>query len=232
MLLYAHRQRLWRLTIPLLAGLALVTSGCGAAEVSESELPLQQDFSDCNDFTMNDEVATVDCPDGELRVLVSQPERSPIHIVPFRFDPSESGLVIESDVRLESGEAAYGIGCGVSAPGEPGRGYLFLLLHGDPNLEGMAGITRLDWTEAEGQTLQGIKHKRKAVLAQKPHKVRAMCVNSADGSARLTMFVDGRVLIEARDRKSFGPPTAAMPVVIAGTPDSAVRFDNLRADQP
>ena len=231
MLFYVHRQ----LVIPFLAGLAclaLVTSGCGAAEVSESELPLQQDFSDCNDFTMNDEVSTVDCPDGELRVLVSQPERSSIQIVPFRFDPSESGLVVEADVRLESGEGAYGIGCAVSEPGEPARGYLFLMLHGDPNAEGMATITRMDWTEAEGQTLQGVQFKRKAVLAQKPHHVRGMCVNSPDGSARLSMSVDGRVLVEARDRKSLGPPTAAMPVVIAGTPDSDVRFDNLRADQP
>ena len=119
----AHRQRPSLLAIPFLAGLvglALVTSGCGAAEVSESELPLQQDFSDCNDFSMNDEVSTVDCPDGELRVLVSQPERSSVQLVPSRFDPSEPGLAVEADVRLESGEGAYGIGCAVSEPGEPG----------------------------------------------------------------------------------------------------------------
>ena len=217
-----------RTVLALATALALLAAGCGGVEVSE--LPLRQDFADCNDFSSNDEVATVDCPDGELRVVVSQPERSPIHIVPFRFDPSEPGLAVEADVRLASGEGAFGIGCAVSEPGEPGRGYLFLMLHGDPDAEGMATITRLDWTEAEGQTLQGVRFKRNAVLAQKPHHVGGKCVNSADGSAQLSMSVDGRVVVEARDRKALGPLTAATPVVIAAARDSDVRFDNLRAD--
>jgi hypothetical protein len=204
-------------------------AGCGGT-VNVGSLPIDQSFDDCNDFTMNDDVSTVDCPEGELRVLVSQPARSSIQVVPSRFDPSESQLVVEADVRLASGEGAYGLGCAVSAPGEPVRGYLFLMHHGDPKAEGMATILRLDWTEAEGQTLQGVQFKRKAVLAQKPHNVRAMCVNSADGSARLSMTVDGRVLVKARDPEALGPFTAATPVVIAAAPDSDVRFDNLRAD--
>jgi hypothetical protein len=57
-----------------------------------------------------------------------------------------------------------------------------------------------------------------------------MCVNSADGSARLSMTVDERVLVKARDPEALGPLTAAIPVVIAAAPDSDVRFDNLRAD--
>jgi hypothetical protein len=209
------------------AGLALVAAGCGAVDVAQ--LPLQNDFSDCNDFSSNDEVATVDCPEGELRILVSQPDRSPIHFAPFRFDPSESGLAVEADVRLASGKGAYGVGCAVSEAGEPGRGYLFLMLHGDPNAEGMATITRLDWTEAEGQTLQGVRFKRKAVLGQKPHHVRGQCVNAADGAAQLSMSIDGRVVVEARDRKALGPLTAAILVVIAAAPDSDVRFDDLSA---
>jgi hypothetical protein len=202
----------------------------GCSSVAVGELPLRQDFGDCDDFSSNDEIATVDCPEGELRILVSQPDRSPIHFAPFRFDPSEPGLAVEADVRLASGKGAYGVGCAVSDAGEPGRGYLFLMIHGDPNAEGMATITRLDWTEAEGQTLQGVHFKRNAALAQKPHHVGGRCVNSEDGSARLSMSIDGRVVVEARDRNALGPLTAALPVVIAAAPDSDVRFDNLRAD--
>jgi hypothetical protein len=212
------------------AVLAFLTSGCGASTAEKSELPLRNDFSDCNDFTMNDDVATVDCLDGELRVLVSKPASSPIHIVPFRFDPAVERLVVEADVRLEAGKGAYGLGCAVSDPGEPGRGYLFMMVHGDPNQEGVATIVRLDWTEAEGQTLQSVGFKRKAVLAQKPHRLRGDCVTAADGSAQLTMTVDGRVVVKARDQDSLGSVTAAIPTVIAVAPDSAVRFDNLRVD--
>jgi hypothetical protein len=195
-----------------------------------SKLPLHQDFADCNDFSSNDDVATVDCPDEELRILVSQPDRTPIHIVPFRFDHPQPGLAVEADVRLASGKAAYGLGCAVSEPGEPGRAYLVLMLHGDSNAEGTATIARLDWTEAEGQTLRGIRVKQKAVVPQKPHHVRGECVNSADGSAQLSMAVDARVVVEARDPNALGPLTAAVPVVIATAPDTDVRFDNLRAD--
>ena len=211
------------------SALALVAGGCGGG-VAVADLPLEERFEDCSSFTMNDDVSTVDCPDGELRILVSQPDRSPIHIVPFRFESAEPTLAVDADVRLANGKGAFGLGCAVSEPGEPGRGYLFMLLHGDPSAEGLATVTRLDWTEAEGQTLQGVRFKRRAVLSRKPHHVRGECVSASNGSTHLRMTVDGRVVVEARDEYGLGPFTAATPVLIAAAPDSDARFDGLRVD--
>jgi hypothetical protein len=105
------------------------------------------------------------------------------------------------------------------------------LLHGNPDFEGAAVITRLDWTEAEGQTWQGMQVKRKAVRsAQEAHRVHGTCANAADGSARLSMSVDGNVVVQARDPKALGPLTAAIPVVFAGAPKTDARFDDLHVD--
>ena len=74
--------------VALVGAGALAAAGCGRS-VNVGSLPLAQTFDDCSDgFSMNDEVATVECTGGRLRILVSKPEVSPIHQVPFRFEPS------------------------------------------------------------------------------------------------------------------------------------------------
>ncbi len=65
-------------------------AGCGSSINSEA-LPLDMLFDDCGGFTMNDDVATVDCVEGRLRSS-SRPEVSPLHYVPFRFQPLVAGL--------------------------------------------------------------------------------------------------------------------------------------------
>jgi hypothetical protein len=61
------------------------TASCAGVDVGQ--LPLREEFSSCGGgFTISDEVATIDCPDGELRILVSKPKLSPIHLAPLRFD--------------------------------------------------------------------------------------------------------------------------------------------------
>ena len=213
------------------AGLALIATGCGAVEVSK--LPVQRDFSDCNGFTMNNDVSTVDCPEGELRMHVSQPQVSAIHLAPFRFDPTTAGLAVEADVRHPKGSGAYGLGCAVTEADEPGRGYLFVVVHGDPALQGTASIIRLDsGYDATTQSVESLGSKRNAARPQGPHRLRAVCKNTADGSAQLSMSIDGNVIVTARDRKGMGRYTAALAVEIASAPNTEARFDNLGADLP
>ena len=50
---------------------------------------------------MNDAVATIDCPQGELRVLVAQPEVSPVHFVPFRVEKKQQTLAVSAEARAE-----------------------------------------------------------------------------------------------------------------------------------
>ena len=71
-----------------------LAAGCGGGGGLEPprDLSLREDFSECSGFTMNDEVATVDCPEGELRVLVEQPQASPSHFVPFRAETTQRSL--------------------------------------------------------------------------------------------------------------------------------------------
>jgi hypothetical protein len=82
-----------------------VSAACGGS-VSSSSLPMEQDFADCGGFGMNDEVATVDCPEGELRIVVSMPAVSPMHLVPLRFDERPRTLRVTGAARATSGRAA------------------------------------------------------------------------------------------------------------------------------
>jgi hypothetical protein len=105
----------------LAAAAVTLLAGCG--DIESSSLPLREDFTDCDGFTMNDEASTVDCPGGELRILVSQPGISPMHFVPLRFDARPEALEVSADVRAPVPGQVWGIGCLASAPGQPGRGY-------------------------------------------------------------------------------------------------------------
>src|SRR5262245_22463350 len=111
-----------------LIALSLLAAGCGGASVEKSSLPLRQDFSDCGDLSMNDDVATIDCPDGELRVVVAKPEVSATHFIPHRFDARPEALTISADAHATSVAGVWGIGCLASEAGEPARGYALLVL--------------------------------------------------------------------------------------------------------
>jgi hypothetical protein len=211
-------------------GVALLAAGCGGPKAKTDKLPLRKDFTDCGAFTANDEVASVSCRNGELRILVSKPEAAPIQLVPFRFDPSADVLTVEGDLRRATGTSIHGLGCLVTAPGKPGRGYLFVIFRGDPKLEGAAAILRLDLSPDQSeQSAQGLRLKRKAASPGRSHRLRAVCENSGSGSVQLAMFVDGKVVVRARDR-AMGSFKAAFASVIASS-ESEVIFDNITADK-
>jgi hypothetical protein len=209
------------------AGLALLAVACGGS--AASGLPVRDSFDRCDGFTNNNETATIDCPNGELRILVSHPEDSPIQIVPFRFDPPVGNLAVEADMRRATGSSANGLGCAVTEPDKPGRGYLFVIVHGDRKLEGTASILRMDVNDSGTmQILRPLGHKRKVALGE-AHHLRDLCENAVGGSARLAMYVDGKLVVTARDPVAMGPFTAALASVIASAPDTTVIFDNVGA---
>lgn len=199
---------------------ALVAAGCGGAVVVES-LPLDQPFDDCGGFTMNDDVSTIDCTDGQLRMVVSKPEVSATHYVPFRFQPEVPVLIVSTELRVEKGDGSFGIGCDSSEPGEPGRGYLFVV---QPYLRGasivrMGGAAGLEW----------LAFRHVAVDVRDSHRLRATCSGSAGGTV-LRLDVDGRRVLDIVDRKGIDSFGAAVTVVMAGAPTVDGRFEQLQAE--
>jgi hypothetical protein len=223
------RQIVTAAMLATVGALALAAAGCGGT-VNVSELPLAETFDDCDaGFSMNDEIATVDCTDGQLRILVSKPELSPIHQVPFRFEPSVDGLAVTSAVRLADGAGDVGIGCDASGPGQAGRGYLFLL----HRALGAAGVYRLESVPVgDGRafvdtTWVGFR-RLPGDLAGK-HALRVSCTRAAGSATALRMAVDGRVVIDTLDREGIWPFRTAVAVVIAQEAETDARFDDLRA---
>jgi hypothetical protein len=211
-----------------MAGLALLATGCGGVE--KAEFPLHEDFTECGGYTMNNAVANVDCPNGELRILVSQPEVSPIHLVPLRFESKSDSLVVSADVRAPVPGGYWGIGCLASGPDEPGRGYA-LLMGG----RGEAGIVRMDargeGEEGRPQTqLNRLSVKKRFVLRPASrHKVQIRCSTNAEGVIRIRASADGGE-IDAADRRGLAPFRAAIPIVVTDRPNTDVRFDNVTVD--
>ena len=208
---------------------ALLAAGCGST-VKIGSLPLAETFDDCDaGFSMNDEIATVDCTDGQLRILVAKPELSPMHQVPFRFEPSVYGLTVTSGLRLADGSGDVGIGCDASGPGEAARGYLFVLHRalkaaGIYRLESLSlgdGRAFVDTTWIGFRRLPGDPTGR--------HSLRASCTRAAGGSTALRMTVDGRVVIDTVDRAGIWPFRTAVAVVRAEEAGTDARFDDLHA---
>jgi hypothetical protein len=215
----------------LFAAAAVALGGCGGT-VNVGSLPIDQAFDDCGGFTMNDEIAKIECPDGRLRVLVSKPDVSPVHLVPFRFEPAVPGLTVSTELRAQHGEGEFGIGCDASGPGEPGRGYLFLL---QPSLRA-ASIFRMEGgpVDEQGRFELGFDW---IAIRQVPgdlaggHQLRATCFQSPGGVTYLRLEVDGRRVLEADDRDGIGSFRSAVTAVQAYVAGTDVRFDGLRAER-
>ena len=70
---------------------------------------MEQDFADCGGFGMIEpKIATDDCPEGELRIVVSMPAVSPMNLVPLRFDEQPRTLRVTGAARATSGRGAWG----------------------------------------------------------------------------------------------------------------------------
>ena len=84
-----------------------LAAGCGGGGGLEPprDLSLREDFSECSGFTMNDEVATVDCPEGELRVLVRERVRAAVDgLAEDPRPPGSAKLAGHDDYRIRVGE--------------------------------------------------------------------------------------------------------------------------------
>jgi hypothetical protein len=220
--------------VPIAAAGVLLAAGCGGDEINVSGLPLRQDFADCSGFTMNDDVSTVDCPDGELRILVAQPDASPMHLVPFRFDDRPKVLTVSASAHVAKAGRIWGAGCLASEPGEPGRGYAVVL-----NDDGGAGIMRI--AGGLGESVGGRVPQELEILAESPsgrtipkpseeHVLRIRCASGPAGGVRIRASVDGRDPITAKDDKGMAPFSAAFAFVLTDKPQTDVRFDDLVAE--
>lgn len=215
------------------ASAALLAAGCGGVETSG--LPLHEEFTDCSGFTMNDEVATVDCPAQELRVLVSQPAASPVHFVPLRFDTTSETLVVSAQAHAPKPGGAWGVGCLGSGVGEPGRGYALLI-----GSDGAAAILRIGSHPGEAEDGRFVQEFE--FLSESPagtpyvleparrHLLRIRCMRVADGAVRLRGSIDGGNALTAKDDEGIAPFTAAFAIVATDRPGTDARFDNVKAD--
>ena len=227
-----QRRRVSFRVLATAASLALVSTGCGGAgSVETRELPLNEDFSECAGFTMNDEVATIDCPEGELRVLVAQPEVSPVHVVPFRVESKQQTLAVTAEARAQkAGGGTWGIGCLASEPGEGGRGYLLLVSN-----EGAAALLRMDVQSEEGgrfaQRFTPLSEQEDVVHeASKRHKLEIRCAKGDTGTVSIEGDVDGQIVVTAEDTPGIAPFTGAVSVVLAEQPGTDIRFDDVNVE--
>jgi hypothetical protein len=210
-------------------GLGLLVSGCGGG-VEVSELPFTEDFADCGGFSNNDDVSTVDCEDGELRVLVSQPDKSPVQWVPIRFDARPRALSVSAVAHAPSPGDAWGIGCMESDPyGQP-RGYALFVTY-----SGRAGILRLEGKPTRLEILplkltpQGV-----SFIAKAPdeHTLSIRCVEKPAGTVRVQGAFDGGEPLTAVDKEGLAPFSAAFVLVSPDGPETDVRFDDVSVEEP
>ena len=208
---------------------AVVSAGC-AHSIQSVSLPMEQDFTDCAQFGMNDEVATVDCPGGELRIVVSKPAVSPMHFVPLRFDERPTAVRVTAAARSESAPAVWGLGCLASGPGEAARGYVLLM-----DNEGSLVIIRIVGTETgEREAIQFRSLKFRERVVERPaarHSLGLTCSSNASGRTSVEGSVDGRPVVRGTDRSGFAAYTAALPFVFAERPGTEVRFDDVTASE-
>ena len=208
---------------------AVASAGC-AHSIQSVSLPMEQDFTDCAQFGMNDEVATVDCPEGELRIVVSKPAVSPMHFVPLRVDERPTTLRVTAAARPRSAPAVWGFGCLASDPGEASRGYVLVT-----DNEGSLAIIRIVGTETGGrEAIRFRALKVRARVVQRPaarHSLGLTCGTNASGRTSLEGSVDGRPVLTVMDRSGFAAYTAAMPFVFAEKPGTEVRFDDVTASE-
>lgn len=113
-------------SLVVLCAALTIAAGCGST-IDSASLPMENDFADCSRFGMNDDVSTVDCPEGELRILVAKPNVSPIHFVPLRFDGRPRALRVAGTARATYTGSVWGLGCLASEPGEAAGAYVLLL---------------------------------------------------------------------------------------------------------
>ena len=216
-----------------LALLVPVLGACGGGGDGEArEVPFREDFAECAGYELNDDVATVDCPDGELRVLVSQPQVSGTHFVPFRFDTNQQTLDVSAAARAPVAGEAWGIGCLGSERDEAPHGYLFVI-----SSLGDAAIFRLvpasSAEESDDRVPQEfvlLKDRDDVVReASARHVLRIRCTRAADtGTLNVKASVDGEDALAANDRHDgVAPFTAAFSSVLTDKAGTDVRFDDV-----
>jgi hypothetical protein len=211
----------------------LAVAGCGGQTAAEDpELPLREDFVHCGEFSQSDEVATVDCPEGELRVLVTRPEVSPSHFVPFRFAGKQQILDVSASARAPVSTGRWGIGCLTTQRGRPAYGYVFVigergnaaLLRIDPAVVGDVSEGRI----AQKFTFIGERDDDTVAAPSARHTLGIRCAQAEDESVDVRASVDGDLVLGTRDTDGSGPYTAGFAFVLAEGASAEVRFDDVR----
>jgi hypothetical protein len=115
--------------------LVVTTAGCSTSEVGRSDLPIESDFSDCDEWsTDEDDNVSLSCDSGQYRVLYKDTTKQISHIIPRRSHDPVEGVGVQADVAFNTVPGtnnqrfvAAGVGCWVSGVNEPLRGYYFAL---------------------------------------------------------------------------------------------------------
>ncbi len=215
----------------MLGASLLGLAGCGGT-IDSASLPMENGFADCSRFGMNDDVATIDCPDGELRVLVAKPNASPVHFVPLRFDERPRALRVTGTAHATRSGSIWGLGCLASEPGEPTEGYVLLIAK-----EGSVGILRIgggEPTDDGREAAQFVDLGSRTRVVDAPaarHALQLTCTARGSGEVRIRGSVDGRPLLKVTDRHGFAAFTAALPFVLAERPGTEIRFDDVAATE-
>jgi hypothetical protein len=221
------------------AGLVVIASAC-ASEVARSDLPISDDFSgDCEGWSQdNDEHISLGCEDGVYKALFKRTDERLHHFIPRRIEEPSDFVSVEADATLHAfpgGSSedfqAHGVGCWSSEFGAPTQGYSFLVA---PAANAIA-IVKHDEADAslrEQFYLRPLLDEESDAVASvgETNRIRGKCQATDDG-VELTMYLDGKLVGQARDPNGFRQFEAFGFVVISTKTGTDIRFDNFEADE-
>lgn len=223
----------------LLAAIALGLSGCANGTEEQSGLPMEDDFSgECSWSDTDDEQIRLACEGGEYSVLYRRVDEQVHHMMRQPVEEPVTSLSVEADARLEAfpgGSSedlqAHGVGCWATPVGEPGQGYLFIVL---PSLGAFAIFLQDEELAPEESPLVPLVDEESDAVPPPGEmtQIRAECKATDDG-VDLTMFLDGEEVGSASVPGEIG--AAGFQAVGFSTfstkADTEIRFDNFRAEE-
>jgi hypothetical protein len=224
--------------IGLLALMAL-PAGCSTKEVGRSDLPMENDFSDCDGWSTDDsEHISLSCENGQYQALYKDTSMSISDYIPRRSDDPVDSVGVEADVTFQTAPGtpgdrliAAGVGCWISAPNEPAKGYLFAVAP-EPSIA-ILKVDESDKSLEQQFFLRAFVDKDSAVVKEMPavNRVRGECRHGGATSVELSMWVNGEEVGKATDSSGFFGYEAFGFAMFSSESGTDLRFDNFVAEE-